>query len=372
MMKEQRFTAKEHDVSTKELHENCEVERGNEKKDIRCDNTTILRMSSNYNQNSEIQAYTASLLDSFLRRAVAELDTILPQGVPLEICEYGCATGGSSILPIRAIQDTVVNRPLHVTLNDLPSNDWIVLKKTVEPEFPSIKFKYEVRSMYTPVGTFHLAYSCYALHWLSKGAPSGLPNGALWANQLPSDNAYRMAWEDASKKDWENLLRVRAEEIPIGGFMVFHIQSSKCSGDLKEEYPKILQQAKLTMMAGGELSEEEGRSMVVPEFLKSPAEILLPLMRGSCMTLWEVEEVVYRRLPCIYMVDVEKASPSRNEEIVEKQIRGLRSFMDSILYASIGEEKTEYFWGIVRRMVEGNPEKLHSSSMATFIVLRRC
>ena len=82
--------------------------------------------------------------------------------------------------------------------------------------------------------------------------------------------------------------------------------------------------------------------------------------------------MVYRRLPCIYMVDVEKASPSRNEEIVEKQIRYLRSFMDSSLYASIGEEKTEYFWGIVRRMVEGNPEKLRSDIMATFIVLRRC
>ena len=153
--------------------------------------------------------------------------------------------------------------------------------------------------------------------------------------------------------------------------MVLHIQSSQCSGDLQEEYAKILQQVKLTMMAEEELSEQEARSMIIPEFLKSPLDILRLLERGSCMTLWEVEEMIYRRLPCKYVEDMNKATPSRNEEIVENQIRYLRAFTDSSLYASIGEKKTEYFWSLVRRMVDGNPEKLDSRSMATFIVLRR-
>lgn len=358
-------------MSKKELNENYEMARGNEIKNIRCNNAKTFSMLSTYNQNSKIQAYTASLLDPFLRRAAAELDSILPPGTPLEICEYGCATGGSSIAPIRAIHETVGNRSLHVTLNDLPSNDWSVLQETVEPEFPSIQFKYEMRSMYTPVGTTHLAYSCYALHWLNQGAPSGLSNGALWANQLPRDHTDRVAWENASQQDWETLLRVHAEEIPTGGFMVLHIQSSQCSGDLQEEYAKILQQVKLTMMAEEELSEQEARSMIIPEFLKSPLDILRLLERGSCMTLWEVEEMIYRRLPCKYVEDMNKATPSRNEEIVENQIRYLRAFTDSSLYASIGEKKTEYFWSLVRRMVDGNPEKLDSRSMATFIVLRR-
>ena len=50
-----------------------------------------------------------------------------------EVCEYGCSTGGSSILPLRSIQDAATGRSLRVSMNDLPMNDWSILNR-ISPE----------------------------------------------------------------------------------------------------------------------------------------------------------------------------------------------------------------------------------------------
>ena len=74
--------------------------------------------------------------------------------------------------------------------------------------------------MYCPgleEATVHLAYSCFAQHWLSEGAPTTLPNGALWANQLARGNEQRRAWEETSRNDWERFLTLRAKEVLPGG-----------------------------------------------------------------------------------------------------------------------------------------------------------
>ena len=162
-------------------------------------------------------------------------------------------------------------------------NDWDVLKSTVEPDLPTIDFEYTPRSMYLPIsgeGTVHLGYSCYAQQWLSEGAPTGLPDGAVWANQLPQGTEERTRWEEASQKDWENLLTLRANEVVVGGILVFHIQSSMCCGGLSENAATILQQAKLKMISDGELSEKQARCVVAPEYQKSPVEVLAKLSSG--------------------------------------------------------------------------------------------
>ena len=308
-----------------------------------------LCMTSDY--NSAIQAAAATRLTAFLRRAAASVEVTLPEGTPLVILEHGCSTGGSSIEPLQAIRDAVSkDRSLRVIMNDLPMNDWGVLKETVESKFPDMDFSYKPTSMYGPVATdgdVHIAYSCYAQHWICNGSPTGLPNGAIWANQLPHGNKYRATWEEESKQDWEILLKERAAEVATGGTMVFHIQSAMCCGALLEQYTYTLQKAKLAMMENGELSEDASRKLTLPEYMKTPSDILAPLVSGPMKLLWEVEEVHYQRIPCPLLEEYKASQNTDPQGMVDRMIRYIRSFMGPSIVECAGEAKANLFWKYV-------------------------
>ena len=97
-----------------------------------------LHMSSDYNSNSACQSLGAATLATFLRREAARIDASLAAEEALQVVEYGCATGGSSLVPLGAIQDSISDRPLRATMNDLPRNNWATLSSTVEPALPEI------------------------------------------------------------------------------------------------------------------------------------------------------------------------------------------------------------------------------------------
>ena len=92
-------------------------------------------MKSDYNENSASQASSAMKLIPVLQKLAKRLDSKLPDSVALSVCEYGCATGGSSIEPLNAIKEgcKVSKRPLKAAMNDLPGNDWSVLAQTLKP-----------------------------------------------------------------------------------------------------------------------------------------------------------------------------------------------------------------------------------------------
>lgn len=340
---------------------------------------SLLSMASDYNDNSAVQAYAASLLTDFLYDAAEKLHSVLPEDKPFQVCEYGCSTGGSSLDPLRAIQDAIGDRPLRANMVDLPMNDWDVLRSTLDPAFDgAIDFEYTPKSMYDRISeeaSVCLAYSCFAQHWLDDGAPTGLPEGALWSNQLTKSSKQRKIWKEASMRDWESLLSFRAKEIIPGGMLVLHIQSSMANGQLSETFAATCQKAKLRMIEAGQLSEALAQSMVIPEYMKAPDEILSPLSSGKSMErFWKVEEMQYRALPCAYTKEFHQScheEPLAREDIVGRQIGYLQAFMGTSLTECIGKEKTSIFWNHVRSLAGNNPELLSSEYMSTFIVLKR-
>ena len=48
------------------------------------------------------------------------------------------------------------------------------------------------------------------------------------------------------------------------------------------------------MVKDGELTEREAGTMVMPEFQKTVAEVLSPIVSGPLMELWEVVEVQWK------------------------------------------------------------------------------
>ena len=153
--------------------------------------------------------------------------------------------------------------------------------------------------------------------------------------------------------------------------MVFHIESAKCCGNLSQGFAETMMQAKSAMIKNGELSEEEALSMVVPEFSKTPADILAPLVNGPMMKLWAVEELQHQRMSCPYLEEFEANDRANPEEICEKLIGFARAFTDTSLVECVGEEKVESFWKHVQRIAANEPKKLSSDFTGTFIALRR-
>ena len=103
--------------------------------------------------------------------------------------------------------------------------------------------------------------------------------------------------------------------------------------------------------------------MVIPEYLKTPSELLSVFSSGSIPDLWEVEEIEHTNFPCPFK--------EQNIQDANEPIGYLRAFMSSSLEECIGKEKTESFWQHVERIGGGRMEAFESKVMYTMIVLRR-
>eukprot|EP00588_Corethron_pennatum_P012999 CAMPEP_0194276982 /NCGR_PEP_ID=MMETSP0169-20130528/9424_1 /TAXON_ID=218684 /ORGANISM="Corethron pennatum, Strain L29A3" /LENGTH=437 /DNA_ID=CAMNT_0039020829 /DNA_START=246 /DNA_END=1559 /DNA_ORIENTATION=+ len=341
--------------------------------------SSTLHMTCDYNNNSQVQGSIAEKIAELLQREASKLDTILPSDSALQVVEHGCATGCSSLAPLRGILEGLSSgRTLHATMNDLPLNAWDVLKATVESQFQDIVFDYAKGTMYLPVAkkdSVHLVYSCYAQHWLSEGAPTGLPNSKMWANQLDRKNKYRKKWEEASKNDWELFLTHRANEVVKGGSMVLHIQCSMCDGSLNETFPVTCQRAKERMIEAGDLTTEQAMGLCIPEFLKSPIDVLEPLSDPGKEFIndWKLVEFNHLILPCPFMDEYEDMKVSNGDvvDLIERQLRVCYSFMNSSIDSVLDEKTRDMFWAHVRDIAHTEGIKSLEANYAGIIMILR-
>ena len=293
-------------------------------------NSNTLRMVD-YNNNSEVQALAASKLSELIQTYATKLMVNIPHDGTVTVCEYGCATGGSSIAPIKAIEDAAGTRKIKAIMNDLAMNDWDTLQTTIETKFPNIDFKYVAKTMYSPIAedaSIHLGFSCFAQHWLANGAPARLPGDALWANQPPSIVLSVIPGE----KLRDTIGKINSCFVPTrlspGGRLIIHIHSSLNCGNLSEKFVATLQKAKARMIARGELSQEQATDLYVPQYCKSPAEIFSTLCTPEMSSLWQIEEAHYQQLPCDELFE---------QNNIQRQIRFLKGFMDSTLRLSLDQ-----------------------------------
>jgi len=341
--------------------------------------SNFVHMDSTYNLNSQTQSAGATLVAAHLAKCAATVEQQL--GGIVRVGEYGCATGGSSIAPLNAIQKaSPPGTSMVVHLNDLPLNSWDVLKDTVETEFEGTTFNYVPKCMYeqpiaTP-GSLDLGYTVFAQHWLSKGVPTKLDSGCVWGNQLPQGHPSRARWADASAKDWERFLELRAKEFAPGGCLAIFIQSSRLDGTLSERFASTVAEAKAELVDDGVLSEEEAAKMANPEYLKSSSEILRPFMsHGAIHQLWEIKEMRMSEMTCPYREAFDAGSITR-EQLVEGQVGNLHSFMNPSLAQALknspdASEKLEQLWDRTRRLGMETLGSLDNNYTYHILVLKR-
>lgn len=331
----------------------------------------FVHMMSNYNEASAAQQHGADLVCGYLPKLVADSLKMLPKGSSLHVVEFGCATGGSSIAPLKVIENVVADKvKMVMTFNDLPLNNWDVLKATVEPNFDAVTFKYCKNSMYegrvAPPGTLHIGYSVYAQHWLNGGCPCALPGGAMWASQLPSDHPLRAAWARASKTDWDRFLQLRAEEFAAGGHLIVHIQAANVDGGLEEKFADTMAAAKASLLADGILTVEEARGMCLPEYAKTPAEVLEPLL-GSAS--WKLVDFHFSHFGCPYAKKVREEKYCESE-VIKESLACLKAFCNSSLLSAASSHKVEQFWTRVSELARSIDSAEHNYA-GIVVALRR-
>ena len=111
------------------------------------------------------------------------------------------------------------------------------------------------------------------------------------------------------------------------------------NGSLVESFASTLKQAKRVMIENQELSLEKAMKMYIPEYPKTPAEIMTIVCAPSVSSLWRLEEAYYFQLP---VGDLDK------QTTVDKQIKLCRAFMDSSLSLSLSNAETSIFWQHVK------------------------
>ncbi|CTQ56208.1 SAM dependent carboxyl methyltransferase [Roseibium album] len=180
-----------------------------------------------YNENSLAQQQNANRHASTIRNLAEQVSTLSNR---LNITDYGCGPGQSAIETVRPALDVWSNntssKHISVCHADQPGNDWnALINLAFGPDgYMSATHVPQVR---TSVGSFYgrlmpdrsvtLATCFAASHWLSKSIRLDAP-GTIWFADLTGENRKKM-WQQA-QSDWRNFLRLRAEEIQSGGYLL--------------------------------------------------------------------------------------------------------------------------------------------------------
>lgn len=180
-----------------------------------------------YNENSLAQRQNANRHASTIRNLAERISTLSNR---LNITDYGCGPGQSAIDTVQPALESWLQKDasseISVCHADQPGNDWNALLKLAfgpdgymnGPRTPLVQTS--VGSFYKrlrPDGSVTLATCFAASHWLSRSLSLDAPD-TVWFADLTGENRQKM-WQLA-QNDWINFLRLRAEEIQTGGYLL--------------------------------------------------------------------------------------------------------------------------------------------------------
>merc|ERR1712087_592170 len=182
-------------------------------------------------------------------------------------------------------------------------------------------------------------------------------------------------WAEASRRDWERFLDLRAAEIKSGGILVVNIFSTKSDGTMPEPIAHACQLAKKQCLEEGIFTEAEASAMCIPEYAKDMEEILSPLRstHGAHNDKWSILDFECHRYPdnIVFPANIDKSERQK----AECTVRMLKSFMNSSLAASLDAEAREdklcRFWDKILAIGEVDSEAISLNVKSTLLVLQR-
>ena len=268
-----------------------------------------------YSAASRLQA--AGLHEAItLFEQAAEVVPIPRSPRPIVIVDYGAGTGHNSVLPICAAISVLRKRtrPEHsvlVTHTDVPENDFTALFRTLS-EDPDSYLKRDPASFGSAVGrsyysqilpsnSVNLAWSSWALHWLSR-VP--MPVGDHLLAAYSGDAAVRTAYAKQAAHDWHEFVAFRGRELSPGGRLVVMAMGVDDDGELGfQPLVTALVDTLADLVAAGVLTDEERQAMSIPIVGRSAKDFESPFAPSGTfeklsiarMELFEAEDRFWKQ-----------------------------------------------------------------------------
>lgn len=225
---------------------------------------------------------------SLFEQAAAEVDLPEPPQ-PIVVAEYGSGDGRNGLAAL-SMGITLLRkrtRPGHaitVTHTDVPDNDFNALFHTLDSD-PDSYLRIDRSTYCSAVGrtyltqilppeSVHLAWSSWAIHWLSS-TPAPIPDHVQVSFSV--DPAIRAAYARQAAHDWHEFIAFRGRELSPGGRLVVmamgqHEGGQFGLGPLLDALTATLSD----LMAQGVITADERRNMTIPVVGRGERDFLSP------------------------------------------------------------------------------------------------
>jgi len=293
------------------------------------------------------------------------------------VADFGVSGGKACIKMVKKVQEcrgAGVRTILY--LNDRPENDWEVTCATIDEGLgDSVTRHCLAKDMYTrqdiAEGSLHIAWSNNSLQWLST-TPSEFTTGTFAAQRLRSD-PHRVLWAKQAKKDLHNFCVNRAFEMAPGGVLLISfpcLNYEDCPDQIRCS-DAVFAEAKNILILEGVLTEDDEKTLVIPEYYRSEQEVREVLNSKEMRELWQVKEIDSTMIKDPWVEALNKGNISK-KKCAEMQKNATRSYNETFVRAKIrSEEKRKKFWNVLEGLCLANPNAASHTISIICIVLQR-
>ncbi|XP_025113601.1 probable S-adenosylmethionine-dependent methyltransferase At5g38780 [Pomacea canaliculata] len=243
------------------------------------------------------------ICEDFVLSHIDSVPVPSPKGV-FTIGDYGTCDGSVSLRLMHRIIGHLRNKhgpdlKIQVLYEDLPTNDYNSLFKTI---YGSTSYIHKFDNVFplacgtsfykqcVPDNTCDIIMSSFATHWLSDRSHTMSSTMSPW---MSTSEEEMKAHHEASARDWQTFLLLRATELKQGGllFVAQPSQNTKSSpaqpGEITECARDTWIHLNLTwkeLYAGDIITREEFQSCNVPATFRSLQELKAPFENAATMS----------------------------------------------------------------------------------------
>ncbi|KAM3218010.1 loganic acid O-methyltransferase [Capsicum annuum] len=255
-----------------------------------------------YTKNSLLQRNVADNAKLMVREAIIENLDI--QTKTFVIVDMGCSVGPNTFFAMQNVVQAIKHKyhstcsqiEFHVFFNDHVTNDFNVLFESLFSDHQKTYFAAAIPGSFYgrlfPSRSIHVAYSCYALQWLSR-VPKGLIDKKN-KGRIHYDGASIDVWNayvDQFEKDMEVFLSARANEMVHGGLIVLVLPSIPSEQHSKIGYRifTFVESSLIDMVNEGIVEESLVDSFNLPLYFPSDEDMTKVVEKNGCFSIEKLE-----------------------------------------------------------------------------------
>ncbi|KAK4436788.1 Loganic acid O-methyltransferase [Sesamum alatum] len=264
-----------------------------------------------YTKNSQYQKQATDFAKGTIQEAILDKLDLVSVSDTFRIVDFGCSVGPNTFITVQNIIQAVENKcslqgldpgniDFQVFFNDHTANDF----NTLFASFPPDRQYYAAAAP----GSFHgrlfprasigLAYSSYALQWLSR-VPEGVCDrkSAAWnegrIHYSGSSGDVVRAYSDQFEKDMDVFMKARADEI-VGGGLMFLIMPGIPDGVCHSQLLlgvlfNLLGSSLMDLATEGIIDKAEIDEFNLPIYAPSVGEMTKLIEKNGCFSIERIE-----------------------------------------------------------------------------------